>query len=942
MAMALVAGSLIAVDSSAFGLLRSAIDSVSVDFLAEGYNYNTSLLVGQLNTTVKQIESVKNVEEAMPFVKVGDWWTITDYSTYTEYPGQGINGAYIAFIPSDSGRMLQTSKIKGTAPENGTAAIPKIVADTYKINIGDRIHLQLNRSYIEYDYSNISNPVGVWHYSNLNLSFVVSQTWTQDIAERDQFYPYGNAYDNRSVFLINEWATPVILNLASYSSVMNSSVTGFLANYSMTVQPKLFIWIDRDAVINLADIGASVRNIQFIQHRLVVASQGMLNVPDSPLATELQNLAPSLDAQKLLFLALSLPVVALGTYLSVVGVDLGVNSRRREVGMLKSRGASNRQVFASLILESIILGAIAAIVGLVLGIVASRFLLGSAVSFASGGDAASTSLTDLRISIGTVELALLFGIGLMVLGSYRPFKRVSKTDVAEALHHYSASTTQVEYKPRGDIILLSISVISILSVLMGTNWLNEVSWSWITRALAMILLLFGLIMFPVMPFFLSLAVVRLMTRGSRRLYSKLAVLVKPWTKELHYLVDKNIVRNPRRASNLGVIIALAIAFGLFISVTMESSIAAQVAQVKQEVGSDIKIDANQFGGAFGGNVNFTKLGQLDSLSGAKTVAMYYTLSVNLGSSGYYSYGATIALADIAGYKEAVRPSDFYFIHGGNGLLDDLRGQTCLVTKDFADRMSWVVGDMVSITAQSDVYVNGSYQSPTWSCFMSIIGIVKPLPGLGYSDMIADKGSVIWIPAKDFKDTFYNFGALIKVEGGADSSDVAAAALQVFRGANFSANALVMKDEIAALHTDPAFGALADFLYMEYAMSIGIMSVGVGLIIFVSVTDREHELACIMARGSSGSQMRKILMGESFSLMILGLIVGATVGVITAYLFNTITQPGSSSGPPREMVFTYVSWLLLIVSVASLVLASLIATARAGRMKLAEVLRIRGG
>jgi ABC-type antimicrobial peptide transport system permease subunit len=257
-------------------------------------------------------------------------------------------------------------------------------------------------------------------------------------------------------------------------------------------------------------------------------------------------------------------------------------------------------------------------------------------------------------------------------------------------------------------------------------------------------------------------------------------------------------------------------------------------------------------------------------------------------------------------------------------------------------MSFVVGDMMSITSQSNVYVNESYQSQAWSCFMSIIGIVKPLPGLGYSDMIADKDSVTWIPAKDFKNTFYNLGALIKVESGADSSDVATAALQVFQEANLSANAYVLKDEIAALHSDPAFGALADFLYMEYAMSIGIMSVGVGLIIFVSVTDREHELACIMARGSSGSQMRKILMGESFSLMILGLIVGATVGVLTAYLFNTLTQPGSSTGPPREMVFTYVSWLLLVVSVASLVVASLIATARAGRMKLAEVLRIRGG
>jgi ABC-type lipoprotein release transport system permease subunit len=43
-----------------------------------------------------------------------------------------------------------------------------------------------------------------------------------------------------------------------------------------------------------------------------------------------------------------------------------------------------------------------------------------------------------------------------------------------------------------------------------------------------------------------------------------------------------------------------------------------------------------------------------------------------------------------------------------------------------------------------------------------------------------------------------------------------------------------------------------------------------------------------------------------------------------------------------MVFTYVTWVVVGVSIGSLLLASLLATARAGRVKLAEVLRVRGG
>jgi ABC-type antimicrobial peptide transport system permease subunit len=206
----------------------------------------------------------------------------------------------------------------------------------------------------------------------------------------------------------------------------------------------------------------------------------------------------------------------------------------------------------------------------------------------------------------------------------------------------------------------------------------------------------------------------------------------------------------------------------------------------------------------------------------------------------------------------------------------------------------------------------------------------------------DIGTLKWIPERDLTASFQSPGALIDVANGYDDATVASAAESIFTGANITPEVTIMKDELAALEDDPAFGSLSDYLYMEYAMSIIIMSVGVGLIIFVAVTDREQELACIMARGSSGSQMRRILMGESITLMILGLSVGAIVGLISAFMFNTLTMPGSGGVVPHRMLFTYVTWAMVLVAAGSLVIAALLATARAGRIRLAEVLRIRGG
>ena len=935
LAMALVSGSLIAVDSSAYGLLRSAVDKVDVDFNAYQYSVsNSTFNTKTFDDSVGAIESVSNVQEADAFATIHGWTTLGTQQSPIYYGGDN----YLAFLPSDSDRFLKAEGISGKMPDNGTVAIPKSLADSLDIGVWDTIALSLLRTETQYDSSNMTYVYG---YSYLNLTFTVSQIWTQNYSGNGGGGPYypvlydGKSISSPNVYLPNEWGTPIVLSMASFDSVMTPETRSFAMGYA-SISVRYLIWIDRDMVIDLANIDATVKGIEFIQHRL--QRQGQVydfDVPDSPLASALQNMQPQLESQKILFLALSLPVVALGTYLSIVGVDLGVTSRRREIGILKSRGASNRHVFFSLVLESVMLGTFAALIGLLMGVVVSRFLLGSALSLSD--EVGSSSWTDFKLSESSIELTILFGIGLMLLSSWRPFKRASKADVAEALHYYSHSATKVEYKPAVDIVLLSLSILSIVSILVGFNWVNNMSWSWMMRLGVGALMLFGTILFPIMPFLLSLSVIRLMTRGPRKLYSKLSWFVKGWTKELHELVDKNIVRNPRRASNIAVIISLAIAFGLFISVTMESSIGLAREQVKYDVGADIKVTTYNQGNV----INFSGLDQLQTISGASHVALSEFVYLDVAGGQYGSMTMQAVVLDSSAYQKTVRPSDFYFIHSGKGMLDDLaENGSVILTADFAQSMSVLVGDSLFVTLNA--YDSSKQLTTSYNFELNVIGMVKGLPGLGWMSACIDIGTLKWIPERDLTASFQSPGALIDVANGYDDAAVASAAESIFTGANVTPEVTIMKDELAALEDDPAFGSLSDYLYMEYAMSIIIMSVGVGLIIFVAVTDREQELACIMARGSSGSQMRRILMGESITLMILGLSVGAIVGLISAFMFNTLTMPGSGGVVPHRMLFTYVTWAMVLVAAGSLVIAALLATARAGRIRLAEVLRIRGG
>lgn len=930
LALSLIAGSSIAIDSSAFGMLRAAIGEIDVDiYVNERSNRLITEGASYLYERAEAMERIANVEEALPYVSVGGWELISD--SY-----QGHNQGTLVFLSNDSERLLREHGIDGAMPSLGTVAISAETAHLLAVEVGDEITLSMSKGESVYDPVNYT-----WKYTNmtwLNRTFEVSCIWTQDPDDRGDQYWEPETGTGDDTVVIRYDINPVVMNIEDMAPEMEA-----LSDFELWMYPvcQYFVWVDRDEVINLADIQGTIDDLLFIQQRINMAGFSLgFQVTDNALLRPLYDLGSELEAMKLVFLVLSLPVVALGTYLSVVGIDLGLNERRREMGILKSRGASNRQVFWLMFTESLLLGAFAGVLGLGIGAFVSRFLLDVAVTL--GTDAAtSPELSDFRINSNTVVLALGFGVLLMLVSSYRPLKRLSKTEVSQTLHHYSQAATQVDYKIKTDLILLSLAILSIVSTLLGLDWINRQHGSWILMIVLGLIIMVGVFMLPLMPFLLSLSVIRIITRGSRRLYSKLTVIVRPWTKELHYLVDKNVVRNPRRASNMGVIISLALAFGLFVSVTMESSIAYERETVKFEVGSDVRLDSYNFGPENPQDVDLAALDGIGSLDGVASVSNY--IRCQLSSFSTIGWWAMAALIEPEEYLETVDPSGFYFDGSRRDLLDLNVNGTVIVTSSWARNYYVIVGDIIYADFRADVYTNGSYHWNEWRFPLQVVGTVRALPGFSGVQMFIDRDTLGFIADDDLSRAGSGVGSFVDLESGSDAEAVAEGAAAAYSEAGLSPPSVqIMEDRLEAFEEDPFFGPLADFLYMEYAMSIIIMSVGVGLIIFVAVSDRRMELACIMARGSSASQMRKILMGESISLMVLGVIVGTSVGLLTALIFNELSSVDIYTEVPRRMVFTMVSLAVVLVSIGSLLAASLIATSQAGKIRLAEVLRIRGG
>jgi putative ABC transport system permease protein len=811
-------------------------------------------------------------------------------------------------------------------PGAGTAAIPDTVAKALDLDVGDSITCAFRHE--EYSGGKDNYTLKI---TTLNITSTVSSIWTQPGFEDSNVEWFGTTilYKADSDIWLGLVNNPVILNIADYgqSGINRSSSTPL---YS--VEWNYFIWVDRDEVVRIADLPGSVGELNSIQNQLAKKLYPMgVRVSESGLDYTLATLKLNLGGQEPLFLALSLPLLALGIYLSAVGVDLGMTERRREAGILKSRGASDRQVFGSLMTEAAMLGAISGIAGLLVGALVSRFLLSAVAS--SGGEAV-TQVTDFVTSLRTIVLCVLLGITLMIAASYGSFKRVSQSQVSHALHHYSPEATQAEYSAGPDLLLLAMAIWSLTAISLGSDWPDHLHLSWMAEVVADAIFLTGVAMLPLLPFILSLSLVRLLTRGSRRLYSRFAWFVKSWTKDLHYLVERNIVRNPRRASNLCVIISLALAFGLFISVSMESTMNYERENVRFDVGADIKLTALDTQFASHNTVDSSKLENVSALEGVEHAASYSELVLYFDLTGIFSSASSVVM-DATDYLETVKPDDFFFVDGGSGLLQELATPgNVLLSADFAERTGAQTGDSIPLIISNGQLFNEQD--------VTVVGLVKNLPGLVGVEAFVDRATLSFSPDQNLTGLFYDYGAFIDVAAGSNMHEVALKAVAQSNLEGLACTSTILEDELDALEKEPTFASLAGFLYIEYALSILTMSVGVGLLIFVAVYDREKELACIVARGSSGRQLRKILMGESMSLMVVGLIVGTTVGLLAAYLFNSFYGQQFYSMLEPKTVFTFVSFSIVLSSIAALVLASLVATARAGKIKLAEVLRIRGG
>ncbi|MHA1793842.1 MAG: FtsX-like permease family protein [Promethearchaeota archaeon] len=263
---------------------------------------------------------------------------------------------------------------------------------------------------------------------------------------------------------------------------------------------------------------------------------------------------------KLIIFAISIPVLILGGYLVRTTYFVILHNRRREIGLLKCRNATNIQLYLLYYSEAVIFGVIGGAIGVFSGYFSASYIIKSLSPELSGISlqeffSLTGGIDGLSIGVGVVV-----GILLAVFSTFGPIKHFVKLKTVDALQKYNVEVQTKARIRRLDWILFVISLTSILITIFYDDGFLQGLPSNIRAFLDIIIpIIMGFM--PLAPFILTYAVVKFICNFSLRFYafivSKASLL---FNKKTNFFVSRNLIRNRARSTRLIFIIAMGLSF----------------------------------------------------------------------------------------------------------------------------------------------------------------------------------------------------------------------------------------------------------------------------------------------------------------------------------------------------------------------------------------------
>lgn len=522
-----------------------------------------------------------------------------------------------------------------------------------------------------------------------------------------------------------------------------------------------------------------------------------------------------------------------GGFLIFNTFSITVAQRTREFGMLRTLGASARQVLGTVALEAVIIGLVASLLGIVGGIGFVVFL--RAFFEVLGFPLPSAGLV---LNPSTVIIALIVGLLSTTVASIIPALRATRVSPMEALRQAPAPRRPRRRRTVIASLVAAIGAVAIVWGLFATNSLGEAA---TFLGLGMILLFIGVAML------------------GRRLIPPLAALVGWPIERLRgvtgLLARENTLRNPGRTSTTAAALMIGIALVIFVAV-----FASAISKSFDEV-----IDRDFAGDLVLQNTDgFSRIPDAVAESVAKVPGVAVASAVAGGDGEVEGISGTQRVSGVD--PETVsQVFNIDWVDGSDATLAELGGDGAIIESDWGADNGVEVGDTIQISTptgrEADYIVRGSARDA--------VGLLIKTFAIPRDTLTQDFG----IRADDFATVGFSEGEQFDAVRARVDAELAATSPNV----EASSQKELKDDQREELNS------ILAVIYVLLALSVLISLFGVVNTLVLTIHERTREIGMLRAIGMSRSQVRRMIRYESVITAMIGAIMGAVIGLALAVI-----------------------------------------------------------
>jgi putative ABC transport system permease protein len=579
--------------------------------------------------------------------------------------------------------------------------------------------------------------------------------------------------------------------------------------------------------------------------------------------------------------------VFVGSFLIYNTFSISVAQRVSEFGMLRTLGASRRQILTTVLVEAAAIGLLGALLG-----IGGGFLIAAAINALFEAVGIDLPTTSLVLESRTVVVSLVVGVVVTFVSSLVPALRSTRVPPIAALHSLRPAPTR-----RRRLVYLALSLLlgaaGLAMVLAGLLGDGDAAGRAGLMGAGAVAIVFAVSLF------------------SPRLVPPLATVAGWPLERLRHLTGRlareNAQRNPSRTAVTAAALMIGVALVAFVTV-FAAGLKSTVAQVVDENFAGGLVIQNSDGfspipnGAAKAAEQVPGVELVATIRGAQAKVVENgspgpTAQVNAPSS---NIGETVAIE----WKQ-----------GGPSTLRDLTDGEAIVSDDFAAAQGLEVGDSFQLLTQTRARPR-----------FRVVGEFDSKLGVFGKVLVTQA-----VMARDFRQT-QDLIDFVEVEEGADAGQVQALLTKGVEVA-FPIAEVLNQQELKESREDQ-INQLVMLVYALLVFAILISLFGIVNTLALSIHERTRELGMLRAIGMSRRQVRTMIRYEAVITALIGALLGLVLGVVFAGL---LAQPLKDEG--FTLSYPVGSLLLLMVFAAVIGVVAAILPARwASRLNVLQSLQ----